>query len=165
MQATTEIKMSSFSPTSHELTGFVVEGVVIEGPAEGDATFVETENGLAIKLPGGWTVKILRETLSRAQKGAVSENESNEEANGLDDDAESEDEQGVDPKLIGGDLGAERELINQTNSSSDEEEEAGAEQVETEREVIDSANSSDSGSEYSIEKNLSAEEDYNESQE
>jgi hypothetical protein len=83
-----------------------------------------------IGLPGGTTVKILHETPSHAQKGTVSENESNEEDNGLDDDddAESGEEQGVDTELIVGDHGAkvkverERELINQLNSSCDEEE-------------------------------------------
>jgi hypothetical protein len=135
MQATTDIKMSDISPTSLKLTGFGDGYAVVEGPAAGDATFVESENGIVIKLPGGMTVKILHERLSRAQKGAVSENESNEEDNGLDDDAKSEDEQGVEPELIVSDHGAEvkikRELINHLHSSSDEEEEeSGADQVE-----------------------------------
>jgi hypothetical protein len=173
MPAITEIKMSEISPTFHKLTGFGDAIAVVEGPAAGDATFVETENGFVIGLPGGMTVKILHETLSRAQKGVVSENESNEDS-GLDVDAKSEDEQGVEPELIGAEVKIERELINQSNSSSEEEKEAGAEQVETESGVvrlkndsslIDLTNSSDSDSEYSTDENLSAEEDYNESQE
>jgi hypothetical protein len=177
MEATTEIKMSDIAPTSYKLTGFGDGYVVVEGPAAGDETFVETENGFVIGLPGGTTVKILHETLSRAHTGAVSKNESNEEDNGLGGDAKSDDEQGVEPELIEGDHGAEvkikHEIINQSNISSDGEEEAGAEQVETESGVIDLknvslvdlTNSSDSDSEYSTDENLSAEEDYNESQE
>jgi hypothetical protein len=172
MQGRTEIKMSDITPTFHKLTGFGDGYVFVEGPSAGDATFVESENGFVIGLPGGLTVNILHETLSRAHKG-VSENE---EDNGLDDDAKAGDEQGVEPELIVGDHGAEvkikRELVNHLDSSSDEEEEdTGAEQVETERGVVDLTNIStidltaDSDSEYSTDDNLSVEEDYNESQE
>jgi hypothetical protein len=155
--------MSDISLASHELTGFGDGYAVVEGPAAGDATFVETENGFAIGgLSEGTTVRILHKTLAREQKGAVSKNESNEEDNGLDDDAKSEDEQGVEHELIVGDHGAEvkikRELINQSNSSSDEEEDAGDEQGEMESGVVDLTNvspryltnSSDSDSESSI---------------
>jgi hypothetical protein len=149
-QAKTETKMSDISPTFHKLTGFGDGYVVVEGPVAVDASFVETENGFVIGLPGGMTVSILHEKFARAQEGAVSKNESNREDDGLDDDAKSDDEQRVDPKLMGCDHGAEvkieRLLINQTNSFSDEEEEAGAEQVETERGVIDSTYSPDSDS-------------------
>jgi hypothetical protein len=92
-------------------------------------------------------------------------------------DANSGDDQGVEPELIAGDLGAQvkskRELVSHLNGSSHEEEDSGDEQVGTETGVInlsnvpliDSTNSSDSDSEYSTDENVSVEEDYNESQE
>jgi hypothetical protein len=139
--------MSNISPTSYKLPGFGDGIAVVEGLVASDVTFGVTSYGYVIGLPGGATVKILHETLSGAQDGAVPKNESNREDNGLDDDSE----QGVDPKFTGCDHGAQvkmkRLLINQTNSFSDEEEEAGAEQVETERGAIDRTYSSDSDSE------------------